>query len=151
VGSKKETDMVTVLPTRFRGPSFEGFVFILKSDSAKPKHTLTITSQASIDIIIASIQGTWQGDGPNPKSFTGTIFNLNHLSVTLSWANGMSGHNTLTGKLTHLAPSDVLEQNLWRLDGSVTAYDANNNPIAGGPGNVSGNGEVPLVSPPALP
>jgi hypothetical protein len=51
--------MITVLPTKFLGPSFEGFVFILKSDSdkqnpTKPNHTLTITSQTSIDFIIAS-------------------------------------------------------------------------------------------------
>ena len=147
--------MPTEIPTKFLGPSFEGFVFILKSlepDSVKPNHTLTITSQTSIDFIIASIQGTWQGDGPSPKSFAGTIFKLNNLSITLSWANGMSGHNTLTGRLTHLAPSDVLEQNSWHLDGSVTAYGANNEPIAGaGPGNVSGNGHPPFVEPPALP
>jgi hypothetical protein len=149
--------MITVLPTKFLGPSFEGFVFILKSDSdkqnpTKPNHTLTITSQTSIDFIIASIQGTWQGDGPSPKSFAGSIFSLDNLSITLSWANGMNGHNTLTGKLTHLAPSDVLQQHLWHLDGSVTAFDGNNNPIAGaGPGNVSGNGEPPFVTPPANP
>jgi hypothetical protein len=144
--------MTTELPTKFLGPSFEGFVFILKSDSEKPNHTLTITSQTSIDFIIAAIQGTWQGDGPSAKSFAGTIFMLKNLSITLSWANGMSGHNTLTGKLTHVPAIDVLQENLWHLDGSVTAFGADNNPIAGaGPGNVSGNGEPPFVVPPALP
>jgi hypothetical protein len=138
----------------FIGPSFKGFVFILKSDSDKPNHTLTITSQTSIDLILASIQGTWQGDGPSAKNFTGTIIHprgASHISLTLSWANGMNGHNTLAGTLTHVPVTNVLEENLWHLAGNVVSYDANNNPTGGGPGHVSGNGEPPILDPPAHP
>ena len=145
--------MHTEIPkTKFLGPSLEGFVFILKSASGKSDHTLTITSQTSIDFLIASVQGTWQGDGPSAKNFAGTILSVNAPSITLSWANGMNGHNTLSGRLTPVSAITVFQENAWHLNGSVTAYDANNEPITGaGPGNVSGNGHPPFVEPPALP
>jgi hypothetical protein len=139
-----KTETLTEPTTTFLGPSFEGFVFVLKSDSNKPNHTLTITSQTSVDFIIASIQGTWQGDGPSAKPFGGTILRLKDLQISLSWANGMSGHNTLTGKLTKVPAIDVLQENLWHLAGSVTAFNADNEPVPGGPGNVSGNGALPI-------
>lgn len=142
--------MLTEPTGRFLGQSFENFVFVLKSDSGKPSHTLTIKSQTSIDFIIAAIQGTWQGDGPSAKPFAGTIIRLKVLQISLSWANGMGGHNTLAGVLTKVPTNNVLEENLWHLAGSVTAYNADNEKVPGGPGNVSGNG-APLLPVASLP
>jgi hypothetical protein len=51
-------------PFLFDGPSFQNFVFHLKSSSNAPNHILTITSQTSVNTNFAFIQGTWQGDGP---------------------------------------------------------------------------------------
>jgi hypothetical protein len=144
-----QTETLTEPKTRFLGPSFDGFVFVLKSnDSSKANHTLTIKSQTSVDFIIASIQGTWQGDGPNAKPFGGSILRLKDLQISLTWANGMGGHNTLTGKLTKLPAINALEGNLWHLAGSVTAFNSDNEQVPGGPGNVAGNGApgIPIVS-----
>jgi hypothetical protein len=145
----------------FLGPSFEGFVFILKSESDKPAHKVTITSQTSIDVVLASIKGTWQGDGPSAKPFTGMIIHFPRgpykVSITLTWVNGMEntdgmyGHNTLTGNLTHVPATNVLLEKLWHLDGQVVAYDPSGVPTDGGPGKVSGNGEPPIGVPPSLP
>ena len=46
----------------FDGPSFQNFVFHLKSSINAPNHTLTITSQTSVNTNFAFIQGTWQGE-----------------------------------------------------------------------------------------
>ena len=86
-------------PFLFDGPSFQNFVFHLKSSSNAPNHTLTITSQTSVNTNFAFIQGTWQGDGPNAKNITGSITD-GTVSLTASWANGMGGINTLVGRLT---------------------------------------------------
>jgi hypothetical protein len=48
-------------------PNLLGFVFVLKSSSNKPDHTLTILSQNFTSAEFASIQGTWQGDGPSHR------------------------------------------------------------------------------------
>jgi hypothetical protein len=120
--------------------------------SISPKALVVPKRIVTIDFLIASIQGTWQGDGPSAKNFVGTILSVNAPSITLSWANGMDGHNTLSGRLTPVSAIIVFQENTWHLNGSVTAYDANNEPITGaGPGNVSGNGHPPFVEPPALP
>ena len=59
-------------PFLFDGPSFQNFVFHLKSSSNAPDHTLTITSQTSVNTNFAFIEGTWHGDGPNAKQITGS-------------------------------------------------------------------------------
>src|SRR5262249_15550010 len=86
-------------PFLFDGPSIQNFVFHLKSSSNAPNHTLTITSQTSVNTNFAFIQGTWQGDGPNAKNITGSITD-GTVSLTASWANGMGGTNTLISRLT---------------------------------------------------
>jgi hypothetical protein len=128
-------------PFTFDGPSFLNFVFHLKSSSNAPNHTLTITSQTSVSTNFAFIQGTWQGDGPNAKKFTGSITD-GTVSITCSWANGMGGTNTLMGRV---APASriVALPSRWELSGNVVATDAQGNVVTGGPGMVSGEGAPP--------
>jgi len=139
-------------------PNLKGFVFVLKSSSNKPDHTLTILSQTYNNADFASIQGTWQGDGPNPKNITGNITTQifanptpgsiqsvqqgNRLIIlrtlvwiTFHWANGMGGTNTLSGTLV---PNGT---NIWHLNGTVVVTDSAGNVVPGGPGEVSGDGK----------
>lgn len=122
-------------------PNLKGFVFVLKSSSNKPDHTLTILSQNFTSAEFASIQGTWQGDGPSSKDITGDITTqlvidpipafqaARHgnriivpptpIWITFRWGpNGMGGMNTLSGTL---APNGT---NIWHLDGTVVVTDA---------------------------
>ena len=104
-------------PFLFDGPSFQDFVFHLKSSSGAPNHTLTITSQTSVNTNFAFIRGTWQGDGPNAKNITGSVTD-GTVSLTASWANGMGGTNTLIGRLTP-ASRIVAFPPRWELSGNV--------------------------------
>ena len=133
-------------------PNLKGFVFVLKSSSNKPDHTLTILSQNFTSAEFASIQGTWQGDGPSSKDITGDITTQlvidpipalqaarhgNRIMVpptpiwiTFRWGpNGMGGMNTLSGTL---APNGT---NIWHLDGTVVVTDGAGNDVPGGPGD----------------
>jgi hypothetical protein len=127
----------------FDGPSFQNFVFHLKSSSNAPDHTLTITSQTSVNTNFAFIEGTWQGDGPNAKHITGSITD-GTVSLTASWANGMGGTNTLVGRLTP-ASRIVAFPPRWELNGVVVVTNAQGSIVPGGPGAVSGEGSPPQV------
>ena len=132
------------IPFNFDGPSLQGVVFTLKSSSDKPTHTLTITSQTYVSENFAFIQGTWQGDGPTAKDFTGSLTD-GTVSMTCSWTNGMSGVNTLIGRVT---PVSQIVANGWQFSGSVVVT-SNGAVVQGGPGAVSGEGRPPQVG--ALP
>jgi hypothetical protein len=139
-------------------PNLLGFVFVLKSSSNKPDHTLTILSQSFTSAEFASIQGTWQGDGPSPKDVIGDIttqlvidplpafqaarhgnriiFPPTPIWITVQWGpNGMGGTNTLSGTL---APNGT---NIWHLDGTVVVTNGAGTVVPGGPGEVSGDGK----------
>jgi PASTA domain len=139
-------------------PNLLGFVFVLKSSSNKPDHTLTILSQNFTSAEFASIEGTWEGDGPSPKDITGDITTqllidpgpafraARHgnriitvpptpIWITFHWPNGMGGTNTLSGAL---APNGT---NIWQLDGTVVVTNSAGTVVPGGPGEVSGDGK----------
>jgi len=130
-------------PFLFDGPSFQNFVFHLKSSSNAPDHTLTITSQTSVNTNFAFIEGTWHGDGPNAKQITGSITD-GTVSLTASWANGMGGTNTLVGRLTP-ASRIVAFPARWELSGNVVVTNAQGSIVPGGPGMVSGEASPPEV------
>jgi hypothetical protein len=138
-------------------PNLKGFVFVLKSSSNKPDHTLTILSQTFTTSEYSSIQGTWQGDGPSPKDITGDITSRIYaypaaasihvarqrnrqivlptfVWITFQWANGMGGENTLSGTLV---PNGM---NVWHLNGTVVVTNSAGTVVPGGPGDVSGDG-----------
>jgi hypothetical protein len=127
----------------FGGPSFENFVFRLKSSSNSPEHTLTITSQTSVNANFALIEGTWQGEGPSAKRFTGSITDGN-VYLAVSWQNGMGGTNTLVGMLAPVSRIVAFPPR-WELSGNVVATNAQGAIVAGGPGMVSGEGSPPQV------
>lgn len=131
-------------PFLFDGPSFQNFVFRLKSSSNAPNHILTITSQTSVNTNFAFIQGTWQGDGPNAKQITGSITD-GTVSLTASWANGMGGTNTLVGRLAPVVSRIPVFPTVWELNGSVVVTNGQGSIVAGGPGAVSGEGSPPQV------
>ena len=130
-------------PFLFDGPSIQNFVFHLKSSSNAPNHTLTITSQTSVNTNFAFIQGTWQGDGPNAKNITGSITD-GTVSLTASWANGMGGTNTLVSRLTPASRIPAFPPR-WELNGNVVVTNAQGSIVSGGPGAVSGEGSPPEV------
>jgi hypothetical protein len=126
-------------PFYYDGPSIQGLSFLLQSTNGSPDHTLKIGTQASLPFELASITGTWQGkNAGSVKSFTGTITKGRYLYIACSWANGMSGMNTLSGTLVlkKKSPNAVLPE--WFLQGAVTATDQNGMVVPGGPGDVSG-------------
>jgi hypothetical protein len=131
-------------PFLFDGPLFQNFVFQLKSSSNAPNHTLTITSQTSVNTNFAFIQGTWQGDGPNAKQITGSITD-GTVSLTASWANGMGGTNTLVGRLIPVVSRVPTFPPQWELNGNVVVTNGQGSIVAGGPGAVSGVGSPPQV------
>jgi hypothetical protein len=131
-------------PFLFDGPSFQNFVFHLKSSSNAPNHILTITWQTSVNTNFAFIQGTWQGDGPNAKQITGSITD-GTVSLTASWANGMGGTNTLVGRLAPVVSRIPVFPTVWELNGSVVVTNGQGSIVAGGPGAVSGEGSPPQV------
>jgi len=139
-------------------PNLKGFVFVLKSSSNKPDHTLTILSQNFTSAEFASIQGTWQGDGPSSKDITGDITTqlvidpipafqaARHgnriivpptpIWITFRWGpNGMGGMNTLSGTL---APNGT---NIWHLDGTVVVTNSAGTVVPGEPASLA-TGEI---------
>jgi hypothetical protein len=131
-------------PFLFDGPSFQNFVFHLKSSSNAPNHILTITSQISVNTNFAFIEGTWQGDGPNAKQITGSITD-GTVSLTASWANGMGGTNILVGRLIPVVSRIPVFPTAWELSGNVVVTNGQGSIVAGGPGAVSGEGSPPQV------
>jgi hypothetical protein len=133
----------TTPPVTFDGPGLQGVAFTLRSGSGKPTHTLTITGQTTVTANYAFLQGTWQGDGPTPKNFTGSLTD-GVVSITCSWANGMGGTNTLIGRISVGSPIIV---NLWALNGNVVVTNGQGAVVPGaGPGAVSGEGRAPEIN-----
>jgi hypothetical protein len=132
----------------FDGPSLAGIVFHLKSNNPDnpnaPNHTLEVTSQTPISTNFAFVEGTWRGDGPNAKRFTGSLTD-GAVSITCSWANGMSGTNTL---MARIAPASRIVANRWELTGNVVVADGTGNVVPGGPGMVSGGGQAQVLAQP---
>jgi hypothetical protein len=129
-------------PLRFAGPSLEGVVFSLKSNTGAPDHTLTVTAQTFVTVDFAFIQGTWQGNSPPAKSFTGSLTD-GTVSMTCSWANGMSGTNTLIARITR---ASEIYASSWELSGNVVVTNDTGAIVPGGPGMVTGSGSTPVVS-----
>ena len=127
--------------------SLQGFAFVLKSSTPnKPDHTLWIRLQTSLTSIsdAAFIEGSWQGDG-EPKRFTGAITG-SPTDIVCAWGpNGMGGQNTLIGKLSPVVTRPALPRE-WQLNGTVVVTDSSGAVVSGGPGMVSGIGEVKLVN-----
>ena len=95
-------------------------------------------------IIVAFVEGTWQGDGPNAKHVTGSITD-GVVSLTILWANGMGGTNTLVGRLTPVVSRIPALPPRWELNGNVVVTNAQGDIVPGGPGAVSGEGSPPQV------
>ena len=127
-------------PFLFDGPSFQNFVFHLKSSSNAPNHTLTITSQTSVNTNFAFIQGTSGAQ----ENITGSITD-GTVSLTASWANGMGGINALVGRLTPVVSRIPAFPPQWELNGNVVVTNGQGSIVAGGPGAVSGEGSPPQV------
>jgi len=123
----------------YNGPSFQGLSFDLASANGKPAHTLTIQTQTSGFFYTAYITGTWQGDGA-PKQVTGDIVDVNGaISITVTWANGQHGTNTLSGTINWV-PERAITLSHWHLQGTVTVTNGAGQVVPGaGPGNVSGS------------
>jgi hypothetical protein len=133
--------------TAFDGPFLQGVIFHLKSNNPgnpnAPNHTLEITSQTSVSSNFAFVEGNWQGDGPSAKRFTGSLTD-GTVSLTCSWANGMSGTNTLVARV---APASQIIANRWDLNGNVVVTNGTGSIVSGaGPGMVSGEGQAQVLA-----
>ncbi len=130
----------------FDGPFLQGIIFRLKSNNPAnpnaPNHTLEITSQTPISSNFAFVEGNWKGDGPNAKKFTGSLSD-GAVSLTCSWANGMSGTNTL---MARVAPSSQIVANRWDLNSNVVVTNGTGMIESGsGRGMVSGEGQAQVL------
>ena len=119
----------------------QGYTFYLNSANGKPAHTLVIASESYNRLGSASFTGTWQGDGPNGKTVSGTLaFAANShtvVNVNFSWTNGSSGQNSFSGSLTPVHNRISVLSAAYHLTGNVTSS------TGGGPGMVSGYGYPP--------
>ena len=149
-------------PTPYRGPNYQGFVFVLVSSSGKANHVLTISTQTNENFFEqAYITGSWYGDDPSqPKAIEGVITG-NGTGISCSWsppntAGSTTQHskNVLTGTLTYnVGKFGAATGLIWPsayLEGDVTAYDINGNVISGGPGHVTGTGAKQVLALPSL-
>jgi hypothetical protein len=156
----------------YTGPDYQGFAFTLTSSGPK-YHILTISKQTAEQILNqAYITGTWQGESSpgvlmgTPKPIAGVITG-NGNSIKCSWSppvsggggggggNNSGGTNVLIGSLNY-TPGYFVERRVGNfpigtfvppsasLQGTVTAYDMNDNVVPGGPGNVSGSAYGPI-------
>ncbi len=129
------------LPHFARVPNLQGYTFYLNSSNNKPSHTLIIKTESYNFFGSASFSGTWQGDGPNAKTVSGTlVFAANSHTVTnvnFSWTNGSSGQNSFSGSLTPVQNRISVYSAAYFLSGKVTSS------TGGGPGMVSGYGYPP--------
>ena len=129
------------LPHVVRVPELRGYTFYLNSTNGKPAHTLVITSETYNRLGSASFTGTWQGDGPNSKTVSGTLAfaSRSHtvVNVNFSWTNGSGGQNSFSGSLTPVHNRISVLSAGYFLTGNVTSS------TGGGPGMVSGYGYPP--------
>jgi hypothetical protein len=129
------------LPHVVRVPDVRGYTFQLNSTNGKPAHTLVIKSETYNRFGSASFTGTWQGDGPNSKTVSGTLaFVANShtvVNVNFSWTNGSGGQNSFSGSLTPVHNRITVLSAGYYLTGNVTSS------TGGGPGMVSGYGYPP--------
>lgn len=144
-------------PLPYKGPWYQGFVFVLISSTpGKPNHILTISQQFNEYWgEKAYITGSWRGENPSgegsPKSIEGLI-SENGAHISCSWSTP-NGSNELAGSLAY-NPGEFIPRRglIWPsafLDGEVTALDAQGNVIPNaGPGHVSGTGTRPWVAVP---
>ena len=149
-------------PTPYRGPNYQGFVFVLVSSSGKANHVLTISTQTNENFFEqAYITGSWYGDDPSqPKAVEGVITG-NGTGISCSWsppntAGSTPQHskNVLAGTLTYnVGKFGAATGLIWPsayLEGDVTAYDTNGDVISGGPGHVTGTGAKQVLALPSL-
>ena len=155
-------------PTPYRGPNYQGFVFVLVSNTpGKATHVLTISAQTNENFFEqAHITGSWYGDNPSqPKAIEGVITG-NGTGINCSWSppppagsttttTPQHSKNVLQGTLTYNVGKFSATTGLtWPsadLVGDVTAYDTNGNVISGsGPGHVSGTGAKQVLALPSL-
>ena len=124
-----------------RVPDLRGYTFYLNSTNGKPAHTLVVKSETYNRFGSASFTGTWQGDGPNSKTVSGTlVFAANShtvVNVNFSWTNGNNGQNSFSGSLTPVHNRISVLSAAYYLTGNVTSS------TGGGPGMVSGYGYPP--------
>ena len=129
------------LPHVVRVPNFQGYTFQLNSTNGKPAHTLVVKSESYNRFGSATFTGTWQGDGPNSKTVSGTLVFAAHshtvVNVNFSWTNGSSGQNSFSGSLTPVHNRISVLSAGYFLSGNVTSS------TGGGPGMVSGYGYPP--------
>jgi hypothetical protein len=129
------------IPHRVDVPDLQGYTFDLTSGSGKPAHTLVIKTESYNWFGSATFTGTWQGDGPNAKTVSGTlVFAPNSTTVTnvnFSWTNGNGGRNSFSGTLTRVYKRILVYSADYYLTGKVTSS------TGGGPGMVSGYGYPP--------
>jgi hypothetical protein len=126
-------------PLPHRVPNLQGYTFYLNSSNGKPAHTLIIkTENYNFLTVSASFTGTWQGDGPNAKTVSGTLVFAAHsttvVNVKFSWTNGSGGQNSFSGSLTPVHNRISIFSAGYYLTGTVTSS------TGGGPGMVSGYG-----------
>ncbi len=122
-------------------PDVQDYTFSLTSSSNKPAHTLVITSETYMWSGSAFFTGTWQGDGPNAKTVSGTLaFAPNSTTVTdvnFSWTNGSNGQNSFSGTMTRVNNRLPVYTTDYYLTGTISSS------TGGGPGMVSGIGYPP--------
>jgi hypothetical protein len=131
------------LPHLARVPNVQGYTFHLTSTNGKPAHTLVIKTETYNWFGSAFFTGTWQGDGPNSKTVSGTlVFAANShtvVNVNFSWTNGSGGQNSFSGTLTPVHNRISVFSAGYFLSGNVTSS------TGGGPGMVSGYGYPPRL------
>jgi hypothetical protein len=129
------------IPTPYRVPNLQGYTFYLNSTNGKPSHTLIIKTEAYNRFGSASFTGTWQGDGPNAKTVSGTlVYAANSTTVVnihFSWTNGSGGQNSFSGSATPVQNRISVFSAGYYLTGNVSSS------TGGGPGMVSGYGYPP--------
>jgi hypothetical protein len=129
------------LPHLARVPNLKGYSFYLTSNNGKPAHTLVIKTESYNWFGSASFTGTWQGDGPNSKTVSGTLVFAAHshtvVNVNFSWTNGQGGQNSFSGTATPVHNRISIFSGAYYLTGTVTSS------TGGGPGMVSGLGYPP--------
>ena len=145
-------------PAPYRGPNYQGFVFVLVSSSGKANHVLAISTQASEFFFEqAYITGSWYGDDPSQPKFVEGVITGDGTGINCSWsppnsAGSTTQHskNVLAGTLIYNVGKFGADTGLvWPsayLEGDVTAYDTNGNVIPGGPGHVSGTGAKQIMA-----
>jgi hypothetical protein len=138
-------------PLPYKGPWYQGFVFVLVSSTpGKPNHYFTILQQFNEYWgEKAYITGSWQGDNPagqvqSPKFGEGLIAQ-NGAHISFTWPTPSGRTNQLAGSLSY-NPGEFIPRRglIWPsafIDGEVT--DSDGQPA--GPGHVTGTGMRPML------